>query len=861
MATIDPNLYEDAGSTWNIDPALLRAVAKVESNENTDAVGPPTPYGTAKGPMQFIDSTGRAYGVANPHNPVESVFGAAHYLSDLLDQNKGNLTAALQTYNGSSNDPNATYAKSVLARYDPSWRADNSGAAPPQTTAAASPPAAKPVAAAAAPTSGPTAGMSTDDIINGLTAPAPSEPPPSAAPTRATAPPPAAIPTTGPTAGMSTDDIISGLAPPPAVRPPPAAAVPPPVSAPAATPAATAVPPGPVAPPIYTAPTTPLIRPGGGGAPASFTAYGSSPATATPNIYGSSPQAVPPNALTSGTNPSATTMPAPGVGPVPPAVTPAQINFLTGLGEGAKRAIDVPAELLASGATGVASGFNWLTGNRLSNPFPETLPSGAATRSADLAADAAYQARLGNDPNAAAGFRAAQALAPLAVGGAGVNLLKLGGAAGRFLAGTAAEDVPGILGWVGRRLSGAAGGAVQGGTTTAMTGDPNTPVGERALPGAVVGAGLGSVVLPTLSGVTNWVANRFGSATTPAAQQIIRAMTRDGMTPGQLDSALTELGPNASLADVGGANIRGLAETAANSPGPASQQARQFLNARNEGQTQRLNDAVKTATGATGSAFDTMEALSDARRAAAAPAYDNFYNNTTVTPEQVAQLRPFIADPIGQQALQKGINIARMESVAQGKPFNPADYGVTQADDGTATVLSPTSATPKMLDAVKRGYDQVLEQYRDPTTGRLVLDPTGNAINNMRAAYVQKMRDAFPQYADALDKWAGPSQDMDALSMGRRVLGAGAGRWAMLPTEAQQQALGELLFSQGPGAQNRLLQAITPGGAAAIRTQLQNALTGYPGVYAGINAMAPTQQASMADRLRSPLQSSPPSGG
>jgi Transglycosylase SLT domain len=912
VATIDPNLYEDAGKTWNVDPGILRAVAQVESGEDPSQTGAPTRYGTAKGPMQLIDGTAKQYGVTDPYDSVQSVFGGAHYLSDLLDQHNGNLTAALQTYNGTSGDPTGRYAHQVLSRYDPSWRS----AAPSKTPPA--PPAE------AAPSNGPTAGMSTDDIINGLTAPSPAAAPPRSA----VSPPPAAVPTTGPTAGMSTDDIINGLAAPPRPATAPLAAPPP---------APTPAPPDPtrpIPPPIYTAPTTPLIR--------------SPAAPGEPNLMSG-------------------TMPAP-TGQDQPWQMPAQQNLLTGLGQGLKQTMDPAKELLAGPA-------NFLTGNR----FPDTFPGYTATRAADLKADADYQARLGNDPAAAAGFRAAQTLVPMMVGGATGSALKLLGGPGRFLAGTAFEDAPGALGWLGRRVSGAVGGSLMGAETTAMTGDPNTPLGQRAIPGAAVGGVLGGAVMPALSGAANWVLNRFGSATTPAAQRIIRAMTRDNMTPEQLDSALSELGPNASLADVGGANLHSLAETAANSPGPAAQQARLFLNARDEGQTQRMNAAVKLATGAQGSAFDTMDELQDARRAAAAPAYDKAFNNTVVTPEQATQFRPFMEDnPIGQQALQKGVNIARLESLAAGTPFNPADYGVTQADDGTATMLAPTNTSLRMLDAVKRGYDNVLDKYRNPLTKKLDLDQEGTAINKVRTAYTTQLRDAFPQYADALDAWGGPSGDMDALSMGQRVLsadpdvtanavsnlsdsqkqmyqvgmaqamktridstpdnadatrrlfgnkeirnriaagfggpdtdafqnfqatmnqeatfaqsyreylggspsarrlagmadqaqspdlttpilhvvtgnapaaaanvahqfGLGVGRWATSPTDAQQRALGELLFSQGPAAQNRLSQAISPGSAAEVRSQFHNALTGYPGIYAGItgiNMLSPSQ--------------------
>jgi hypothetical protein len=76
----------------------------------------------------------------------------------------------------------------------------------------------------------------------------------------------------------------------------------------------------------------------------------------------------------------------------------------------------------------------------------------------------------------------------------------------------------------------------------------------------------------------------------------------------------------------------------------------------------------------------------------------------------------------------------------------------------------------RLLDAVKRGYDGIVESYRNPITKELNLDQEGRAINSVRAGYVKDLRDMYPRYGAALDAWSGPSQSMDALNMGRKVL-------------------------------------------------------------------------------------------
>src|SRR5215471_2733958 len=111
-------LYEDAGKQFNIDPMLLQSMARVESGERTydDKGNLITSPSGAKGPMQFIDETAKKYGV-DVTDPKSSILGAAHYMSDLLDQTKGDLPAALALYNGSAGDQSQTYARQIFSNY------------------------------------------------------------------------------------------------------------------------------------------------------------------------------------------------------------------------------------------------------------------------------------------------------------------------------------------------------------------------------------------------------------------------------------------------------------------------------------------------------------------------------------------------------------------------------------------------------------------------------------------------------------------------------------------------------------------------------------------------------------------------
>ncbi len=74
-------LFESAGERWDVDPALLAAIAQTESAFNPDAV---SPVG-AQGLMQFMPATAAEMGV-DPSNPASAIDGAARYLRTSLDQ-------------------------------------------------------------------------------------------------------------------------------------------------------------------------------------------------------------------------------------------------------------------------------------------------------------------------------------------------------------------------------------------------------------------------------------------------------------------------------------------------------------------------------------------------------------------------------------------------------------------------------------------------------------------------------------------------------------------------------------------------------------------------------------------------------
>ena len=90
--------FQEAANTYHLSVYLLKAVAKQESNFQSNIVS----SSGAVGIMQLMPSTAAYLGVTDSYDPYQNIMGGAKLLAQLSEHYQGDLSLTLAAYNAGS---------------------------------------------------------------------------------------------------------------------------------------------------------------------------------------------------------------------------------------------------------------------------------------------------------------------------------------------------------------------------------------------------------------------------------------------------------------------------------------------------------------------------------------------------------------------------------------------------------------------------------------------------------------------------------------------------------------------------------------------------------------------------------------
>jgi len=395
-----------------------------------------------------------------------------------------------------------------------------------------------------------------------------------------------------------------------------------------------------------------------------------------------------------------------------------------------------------------------------------------------------YEENLQNEAARDASIPAAIKI-PGEVGGAIASTIAAAPATAAAAAATGAAKLPGVV----RGILGGAGAGALYGSGNAQPGLENRL--EGAAEGGTVGAGVG-LAAPYVVGAGNKIYQTVKGALVPqssASRQLGRAMVRDEITPVDAATTANNLANDrpgvATVADVGGENVKGLLERVAQTPGAGRTIAIPALTERQNGQLSRISDDLTSLTGTNQTAYQAIKETMEERSAAAKPLYDAAMNFNARNDPQVYKT--------WLEATHTGWGEKILNSDALKRNLQ-TQYGIEDVRQAPLMTL---------IDSWKKVADDLIQnskQSGDRNTARI--------ISELKEKVISEVDAANPSYAAARNAWAGSSSYLDAIEQGKSILNKkiGSEEWK------------ETVSALNPSEQ----EAVRIGAISAIRSQLGN---------------------------------------
>lgn len=391
---------------------------------------------------------------------------------------------------------------------------------------------------------------------------------------------------------------------------------------------------------------------------------------------------------------------------------------------------------------------------------------------------------------------------------AGLLLSPLTGGASSTATASAATRAPTLFNQI---KNGAKIGAVTGAVSGA--GASEGGIGNR-LEGALKGGGLGAAfggAVPVVAATGRTVIEKgkdiIGRSGEDAARKadelIMKSMARDEKNPFGIQRQINEntrIGAKPeTLADLGGANLRGRAAAAANVPGPTKERAKNFLTERVRDQPERLAGDLQMTMGEKLQNTNKLaQQIIEERSQQAKPLYDAAYAKGGVIDDN--KVSEFLKLPKFKEAFARAERIAELEGEKLPqiyKPLRDAQGNVLRDADGLV-MYGDLESLPslKVLDYVKRGLDDAIGT--GTAKGSLGRTEIG-ALKKARREFVERVDEIGPdEYKQARQIFAGHSDAKEALEAGRNIYMMPENDWREVADQfAKMTPLEQQMFRRG----------------------------------------------------------------
>ncbi len=356
--------------------------------------------------------------------------------------------------------------------------------------------------------------------------------------------------------------------------------------------------------------------------------------------------------------------------------------------------------------------------------------------------------------------------------------------------------------------------ATEGGLAGTMAADENRLAG--GLLGATLGGGTAGA-MPLIGGGLGILGRQIEPFTrkitesppTTASRMLSETLTQAGETPERLMARAQRLGPEATMTDVAGpaGQFLGQGVVGADKTGRASVMARELMERRGAGSTDRLRRDIQNITGVKGRALESIGALASEQKAKAAPFYQAAY-------AQEIPLTNTLKNILNRPAARDAFESVKRAAANRGEDLPPW----FKLDDFGQWEQQGVMPDMRAWDRMKKGIDRLINKQQDPVTGKFTDE--GRDLIKLKNDLTNELDAINRPYAQARQLWSDDEGVIQAVRSGKKFL--------TTETEAAQEIIDGLTESERRG--------YLIGAMDAIREKMGRARSGEIGEFRFLEA-------------------------